>query len=232
MGGLLSVVPTPIGNLGDFTHRAVETLKNADLIACEDTRHSKILFDRYGIHKPVVSVFDGSERRRAPQLIDRVEAGERIAFVSDAGTPGVADPGFRVIAEAIRRGVPLEILPGPTAFVPALLLSGFPVNRFVFEGFLPVKDGARRRLLESLKNEPRTVIFYESPHRILKTLEAVDAVFGERPVCVVRELTKKFEEVLRGPAADVRKRLSVKKVLGEFVLLLKPSEDGNSGDEA
>jgi 16S rRNA (cytidine1402-2'-O)-methyltransferase len=223
MGGLLSVVPTPIGNLGDITQRALEALKNADLIACEDTRHSKVLFEKYGIHKPVVSVFDQSERRRAPALIDRVEAGERVALISDAGTPGIADPGFRILAEAIRRGVPLEVLPGPTAFVTALLLSGFPVNRFAFEGFVPVKDGARRRAFESLKNETRTLIFYESPHRILKTLAAWQDVFGDRPLCVARELTKKFEEVLRGPVSDVRARLSGRKVLGEFVLVFNPS---------
>lgn len=219
-GGLLSVVPTPIGNLGDLTHRALETLQAADLIACEDTRHSKVLFERYGIRKPLVSVFDQSERRRAPELIDRVEQGQRVALVSDAGTPGIADPGYRVIAEAIRRGVPLEVLPGPTAFVPALLLSGFPVNRFSFEGFMPVKDGARRRLLEALKKEGRTVIFYESPHRILKTLDAIDAVLGGVPVCVVRELTKKFEQVLRGRAADVRQGLAPENVRGEFVVVL------------
>lgn len=224
-GGLLSVVPTPIGNLGDLTQRALETLKAADLVACEDTRHSKVLFDKYGIHKPTISVFDQAEKRRAVQIVDEVERGKRVAFVSDAGTPGIADPGFRVIAEAIARGVPFEVLPGPTAFVPALLLSGFAVNRFAFEGFLPVKDGARRRLFESLKNETRTVIFYESPHRILKTLEAAEAVFGERPLCVVRELTKKFEEVLRGTAAEVRARLASKKVLGEFVLVLSPAEE-------
>lgn len=231
-GGMLSVVPTPIGNLGDLTHRALEVLKNSDLIACEDTRHSKILFDRYGLHKPVVSVFDQAERRRAPQLIDEVERGKRVALISDAGTPGIADPGFRVIAEAIERGVPLEVLPGPTAFVPALILSGFPVNRFAFEGFIPVKDGARRRLFESLKTEKRTLIFYESPHRILRTLEAVEAVFGDTRVCVARELTKKFEEVLRGPVSEVRAKLSAKKVLGEFVLVLNPSSSENREEEA
>lgn len=219
MPGLFSVVPTPIGNLGDITYRAVEALKQADVIACEDTRHSKILLDRYGIHKPLISVFDQSERRRAPEIMSRVEAGEKIAFISDAGTPGIADPGFRLVSEAIHRGVPMEILPGPTALVPALLLSGFPVNRFSFEGFIPVKDGARRRLFESLKKDTRTLIFYESPHRILKTLEALEDVYGNIQICVVRELTKKFEEVLRGPAAEVREKLGSKKVLGEFVLV-------------
>ncbi len=217
--GKLSIVPTPIGHLGDITYRAVAVLKDADLIACEDTRHSSILLAHYGIQKPLVSYFDFSEKKKTPALIARIKQGDRVALISDAGTPGIADPGFRLIAEALRQGLAVEVLPGPTALVPALVLSGLPVDRFVFEGFFPVKSGQRRSRLLALKDETRTVIFYESPHRILKSLEAVRETLGDVPVVVVRELSKKFEEVVRAGVGEAIAHFSNKKILGEFVVL-------------
>jgi 16S rRNA (cytidine1402-2'-O)-methyltransferase len=217
--GILYLVATPIGNLGDITFRAVEVLKNADLIACEDTRHSKILLDHYGVKKPLTGFFDFSERQKAPLLIQKIKNGAKIALISDAGTPGIADPGYRLIAEAIREKIKIETLPGASAFLTALVLSGLPVHRFAFEGFFPVKEGQKKNLLLSLKDEERTVIFYESPHRLLKTLESIQETLGDIPIVVARELTKKFEEVLRAPVSEARRHFSGKKVLGEFVIL-------------
>jgi 16S rRNA (cytidine1402-2'-O)-methyltransferase len=223
--GVLYLVSTPIGHLGDITFRAVETLKSVDWIACEDTRHSKTLFDHYHIHKPLVSYHDFSEKKRAPELVRRLLGGETGALVSDAGTPALADPGYRLIQEAIKEGVRLEALPGASALLTALVVSGLPMHRFVFEGFAPIKDGAKRRWLEGLKSEERTVAFYESPHRLVKTLEAIRDVWGETPIVVARELTKKFEEVLRLPASAQIERFAGKKVLGEFVILLNRGGD-------
>jgi 16S rRNA (cytidine1402-2'-O)-methyltransferase len=221
-GGALYLVATPIGNLGDLSHRAVEVLKSADLIACEDTRHSRVLLEHYGIRKPLTSYHDFSEKKRAPELVARVKQGANVALISDAGTPGIADPGFRLVAEAIREGVRVEALPGPSAFVTALVLSGFPTDRFAFEGFLPVKDGQRRNRLKALAEEDRTVIFYESPHRILKSLAAIRETLGDPLIAVARELTKKFEEVLRGKASEVEAKLSAGRPRGEFVIVLGP----------
>lgn len=220
MNGILYLVSTPIGNLGDMTYRAVETLKNVDLIACEDTRHSKVLLTHYGIDKPLVSYFDFAEKRKAPILIEKIKNGAKIALVSDAGTPGIADPGYRLIAEAVKEGVRIEAIPGPSALLAALVVSGLPTDSFVFEGFLPVKEGQKKRFFTALKEEERTVIFYESPHRILKTLEALKEVLGDVDIVVCRELTKKFEEIVRGPVSGALARFSGKKVLGEFVVLL------------
>ena len=217
--GILYLVATPIGNLGDFSHRAVETLKSVDLIACEDTRHSKILFDHYGIRRPLTSFFDFSEKRRTPEMLAKIKQGLRVALVTDAGTPGVSDPGYRLISEAAKDGVRIEALPGASAFLTALVVSGLPMDRFVFEGFLPVKDGARKKRLLSLKGEERTVMFYESPHRLLKTLEAIHNTLGDIPLVVARELTKKFEEVVRKNASGMIEHFKSKKILGEFVIL-------------
>ena len=217
--GILYLVATPIGNLGDFTVRAIETLKKADLIACEDTRHSKILLTHYGIDKPLVSFFDFSEKKKTPFLIEKIKNGVRVALISDAGTPGIADPGYRLIREAIEQGIKIESLPGPAAFLTALVLSGLPPDRFIFEGFFPVKEGQKRKALLALKDEERTVIFYESPHRLLKTLALIQETLGDIPVVVARELTKKFEEVIRRPVSGAISRFSGKKILGEFVIL-------------
>ena len=217
--GILYLVATPIGNLGDFSVRAIETLKKVDLIACEDTRHSKVLLTHYGIDKPLVSYFDYSEKQKTPFLIEKMKNGAKVALISDAGTPGIADPGYRLIREAIHQGIRMESLPGAAAFLTALVLSGLPPDRFIFEGFFPVKEGAKKKLLLSLAGEERTVLFYESPHRLLKTLNAIQETLGDIPIVVARELTKKFEEVLRGPVSEAIERFSGKKVLGEFVIL-------------
>ena len=225
--GALYLVSTPIGHLGDFTHRAVETLKTVDWIACEDTRHSKVLLDHYGIHKPLISYFDFSEKKKAPELIRRVVNGETGALISDAGTPGIADPGYRLIQGVLKEGIKIEALPGASALLTALVVSGLPMHRFIFEGFAPLKDGGRRKFFESMKDEERTVIFYESPHRLLKTLEAMRDVLGDIPVVVARELTKKFEEVVRLPLSGQIAHFSRKKVLGEFVILLNSAPPRN-----
>ena len=220
----LYLVATPIGNLGDITLRAIEILKSVDLIACEDTRHSKILLDHYGIKKPLISCFDHSEKKRAPELIAKIKGGMKVALISDAGTPGIADPGYRVVQEAIRVGIGIETLPGPSAFLAALSLSGLPTDRFIFEGFFPVKEGQKKRKIEALKNEEGTVIFYESPHRLLKTLKVMESVLGSLPVVIVREISKKFEEVFRGTSAEAFAHFSGQRVRGEFVLLFNSKQ--------
>lgn len=225
MVGTLYLVSTPIGNLGDITYRAVEVLKEVDLIACEDTRRSRILLDHYGIRKPLFSFFDFSERKKTPALIEKLKSGQRFALISDAGTPGLADPGYRLIREAIAQGIRVEALPGACAFLPALVLSGLPTVRFVFEGFLPVKDGQRRKKLLALKSEDRTVIFYESPHRLLRTLRMMLEVLGDVEMVLARELTKKHEEVLRQKVSEMIRYFSEKKVLGEFVVLFNLKKD-------
>ncbi len=217
--GTLYLVATPIGNLGDLTVRAIEVLKKVDLIACEDTRHSKILLDHYGISKPLVSYFDFSEKKRAPELLEKIKNGANVALISDAGTPGIADPGYRLIAGAVHEGIRIESLPGASAFLSALVVSGLPADRFIFEGFFPVKSGQKKTKLKSLKDEERTVIFYESPYRVLKTLEAIQDVFGDVEIVVARELTKKFEEVIREKVSRIISHFSGKKILGEFVIL-------------
>lgn len=219
MSGILYLVATPIGNLGDLSVRAIETLKKVDLIACEDTRHSKVLLTHYGIDKPLVSYFDFSEKQKTPYLIEKMKNGANVALISDAGTPGIADPGYRLIRAAINEGIRIESLPGAAAFLTALTLSGLPTDKFMFEGFFPVKEGQKKKLLKSLAEEDRTVIFYESPHRLLKTLTAIQETLGDIQVVVARELTKKFEEVLRGPVSGAISHFSGKKILGEFVIL-------------
>ena len=220
--GRLYVVATPIGHLGDMTHRAVDVLKSVDWIACEDTRHSKILLDHYNIHKPLISYHDFSESKKAPELVLRLQNGDKGALVSDAGTQGIAEPGYRLISQAVEAGVAVEVLPGPAAFLVALVVSGFPMNRFIFEGFAPLKDAAKKKWLKGLSGEERTVVFYESPYRILKTLEAMKEVLGDVRVVVARELTKKFEEVRRGALNEVIAHFASHKILGEFVVVWSP----------
>ena len=217
--GMLYIVATPIGNLSDITFRAVETLKKVNFIACEDTRHSKFLLDHYGIKKPLVSYHDFSEKKRAPEILEKLKAGQSVALVSDAGTPGIADPGYRLIRAEIDEGIRVEALPGPSPFLTALILSGLPMHSFVFEGFLPVKSGQKRTKLLSFRDEERTVIFYESPHRFLKTLDLMKDALGDIDIVVARELTKKFEEVVREKVSGVISHFLGKKILGEFVIL-------------
>jgi 16S rRNA (cytidine1402-2'-O)-methyltransferase len=217
--GTLYLVATPIGNLGDMTYRAVQILSTVDLIAAEDTRKTKILLDHYNINKPMMSYYSYNEEVRAPQLIEKLLSGQSIALVSDAGTPGISDPAFHIVRQAVDHGVPLVPIPGPAACIAALVASGLPTDRFVFEGFLPLKKG-RKTKLESLRSESRTVILYESPHRILKTLNDIQNILGNRNVVVARELTKKFEEIVRGPLQTVLENLSKKSPKGEYVVVI------------
>ena len=219
MGATLFVVGTPIGNLQDITLRALETLKTVDMIACEDTRQTAKLLQHYQIRKPLISLHDHNERQRTPELLTRLQDGTSIALVSDGGTPLISDPGWLLVHEAIGSKIPVTWIPGAVALIGGLVLSGFPTDRFVFEGFLPVKPGERRRRLEALKAEVRTVILYESPHRLLKTLHAMHEVHGEVAVSCARELTKKFEEVFRGPVSEAARHFEQHPPRGEFVLV-------------
>lgn len=223
MPGTLYIVATPIGNLEDITQRALKVLGSVDLIAAEDTRKTAILLHHYAITKPMVSYFSYNEKKRTPELIEKLESGLSIALVSDAGTPGISDPAHRIVLAALEQSIPIVPIPGPSAFLPALIVSGLPTEQFVFEGFLPVKKG-RKTKIESLKLEPRTIILYESPHRVLKTLAELNAILGDRQVVVARELTKKFEEIVRGPLSSVLKLLSSKPPRGEYVLVLSGAE--------
>lgn len=218
---MLYLVPTPIGNLEDITLRALRILKEVHLIACEDTRTSGVLLAHYGIETPRTSYHDHNEAQKAPELIARMQAGQQIALISDAGAPGISDPGFYLVRACLRHDLPVEVLPGPTAFVPALTASALPSDRFVFEGFLPVKKGRQTRLQE-LAAEPRTMVFYESPHRLVKTLGHLAEAFGpERPAAVARELTKKFEEVRRGTLTELQSYFADQsRVRGEIVLVV------------
>jgi len=221
MPGTLYIVATPIGNLQDISLRAIETLKGADLIACEDTRHTKILLERYSIRRKLISYYEHNKLKRIPQLIGYLKEGKRIALVSDAGTPGISDPGYRIIREAIDNDIDIEVIPGPSAAIAALALSGMPTDRFVFEGFLPNKGERRKRKLATLKSEERTIIVYESPHRVLATLNDMQEVFGDIKVACIREITKKFEEVKRGYISDIVTYFNGKKPRGEFVIIFK-----------
>ncbi len=221
----LFVVPTPIGNRSDITLRALETLKNVDAILAEDTRTSGLLLKHYEINKPLQSFHIFNEHKVQEKLVARMKQGEIFALVSDAGTPGISDPGFLLIRECLKAGMVIECLPGPTALIPALVNSGFPSDRFVFEGFLPHKKG-KQTLLKKLANEDRTIIVYESPHRLVKTLEQMKEFFGsERPVSVSRELTKMFEETFTGPLEEVLMHFQQKEVKGEIVIVIDGKRD-------
>lgn len=221
---MLYLVPTPIGNLEDITLRALRILREVDLVACEDTRTSGVLLAHYEVDTPKTSYHEHNENRKAPQLIDRMRSGQSIALISDAGSPGISDPGFYLVRECMRHDIPVVPLPGPTAFVPALVASALPVDRFTFEGFLPAKKGRQTRL-EELATEPRTMIFYESPYRLVKTLrQFVETFGGDRPASVSRELTKKFEEIRRGTLGEVHSYFAEQsKVRGELVIVVAGS---------
>ena len=222
MAGTLHVVATPIGNLKDLSIRAVETLKSVDLIACEDTRHSAILLKAYGVATPTTSYHAYSGSGKAQRLVEEIRAGKRVALVSDAGLPGISDPGTALVQAVIAEGLAVEVIPGPSASLTALVLSGLPTDRFTFEGFLPVKPGPRRRRLETLRVEGRTAIVYESPHRLLKTLVDLEAVYGDIAMSCSRELTKKFEETRRGRVSELRAHFTQQAPRGEFVLVFRP----------
>lgn len=218
---MLTLVPTPIGNLEDLTFRALRVLKEADVVACEDTRVTGKLFAHYGIETPRLSYHDHNERQRAPELVARMEAGAHVALVSDAGSPGISDPGFFLVRAAAEAGVRIEALPGPTAFVPALTASGLPCETFVFEGFLPQKKGRQTRI-KRLAEETRTSVLYESPHRLAKALGQLAEFCGaDRPAAVGRELTKLYEEVRRGTLAELQAHYGAQaKVRGECVIVV------------
>ena len=228
MKGILHVVATPIGNLGDFSPRARETLAEADLIAAEDTRHTRRLLQHFGIETPMISLHEHNEAQRLPTLIARLEAGESIALVSDAGTPLLSDPGFLLVREARRAGLRVSPVPGPCAAVAALSIAGLPTDRFVFEGFPPARAAARRRHYEALARETRTLVFYESGHRILESLADMRAAFGpHRQALVARELTKRFEESRLDTLAGLARWLEEdeQRLRGEFVLVVAGSSE-------
>src|SRR5687767_2838489 len=220
-GGILYLVPSPIGNLKDITLRALEVLKDVDLILAEDTRTTSNLLNHYKINKPISPYHQHNEHKILNHLLDQLIAAKKMALVTDAGTPGISDPAFLLIRECLKNGVKVECLPGPTAFIPALVNSGIPANRFVFEGFLPLKKG-RQSLLKRLAEEDRTMIFYESPVRLVKTLDEFIRFFGtERQCCVSRELTKIFEENQRGTLQVVYNYYKEKAVKGEIVIVIQ-----------
>lgn len=224
MEGKLYICATPIGNLEDITLRVLKILKEVDFIAAEDTRHTIKLLNHYDIKNNLISYHGHNEKRRSSQIIEKLISGESCALVSDAGMPGISDPGAVIIKEAILNNVEVVVLPGATAFVSALVMSGFETDRFVFEGFLPHKRGDKISALEKIYNENRTIIFYESPHRLIDTLKAMIAVFGSRQLSVSREITKKFEETVRGDLGEVLDYFEGKEIKGEFVLVVKGNE--------
>jgi len=222
MAGRLVLVPTPLGNLEDITLRALRALREADLVAAEDTRHTGRLLAHHGIEARLLSFHEHNEERRGARLRELLEEGKTVALVSDAGTPAISDPGYRAVRAALEVGAEVEALPGPTALIPALVVSGLPCDRFVFEGFLPRKAGALRRAFEAVAEETRTVIWYESVHRIARSAALLAELYPERPAALVREISKRHEETLRGSARELAARLGEKPVKGELVLLLGP----------
>ena len=222
---MLTLVPTPIGNLEDITLRALRILREADCIAAEDTRHAAILLKHHAISRPLVSLHEHNEAQRADEIANRLAAGENIALLTDAGTPGISDPGFRVVRECIARGLEFTVLPGPSSILPALVGSGLPLHEFYFGGFLPVKSGRRKNILEGALARRETSIFFESPHRIARSLAVLAELAPGREVCVARELSKKFEEYWRGTAAELSARAEKQPPRGEICLLIAGSED-------
>jgi 16S rRNA (cytidine1402-2'-O)-methyltransferase len=218
--GKIYLVPTPIGNMGDITHRALEILAGVDLVACEDTRHSGSLMKKLNLKKKLISYHDFNEAARARQLIGRILEGESVAVVTDGGSPGISDPAYRIVRTAIENSVDVIPLPGATAIIPALTASGLPTDRFFFEGFLPPKSAARKKRLQQLKELEHTIVFYESPHRIVKSVQDVAEILGEREICLAREISKKFEEFLRGTTVEILEQIKNKNIKGEIVLVV------------
>lgn len=224
---MLFLVGTPIGNLEDITLRALRTLKEVDLIACEDTRQTQKLLTHYNIGTPTISYHEHNEMTRSAELVKKLEEGAQVALVTDAGMPGISDPGYRLIALAIRHHIAVVPIPGPAAFLAAIVASGLPADSFRFSGFLPARQGPRREMLESIRESPRTQIFYEAPHRIRETLQDVVAALGpDRAVVIAREVTKLHEEFLRGRAEEVLETLKTRELKGEITLLVGKAEAG------
>jgi 16S rRNA (cytidine1402-2'-O)-methyltransferase len=219
--GVLYIVATPIGNLEDVSARALRVLSEVAVIACEDTRHSARLLSAYAIRTPTLSYFEHNEQRRTPELIERLGRGENVALITDAGTPAISDPGYRLVRAALTAGFRVAAVPGPSAAVAAISVSGLPTDRFTFEGFLPQRASARRKTIEELKREPRTMVFFEAARRLVSTLSDMAAVFGaEREAAVVREISKTFEESVRGTLAELHTRFTAVEPRGEIVLLI------------
>ncbi len=218
--GTLYIVSTPIGNLEDITLRALRILKEVDLIAAEDTRHTGLLLKHFGIQKPLTSYFEGNELKKREWILSRLKQGDRIALVSDAGTPGISDPGFRLIQIAIENQILIVPIPGPSAVITALSVSGLPTDAFLFKGFLPHKSKKRKDLLKQLAETKETLIFYESPHRLTETLRDILDILGDREIVLTRELTKIYEEILRGKVSEIQHQLAEKKIKGEITLVI------------
>ena len=217
---MLTLVPSPVGNLEDITLRALRLLREADLIAAEDTRHASILLKHHGISRPLLSLHEHNEEQRSGEIAQRLAAGENIALLTDAGMPGISDPGYRMVRACLERGLEFTVLPGPSSILPALVGSGLPLHEFYFGGFLPVKSGRRKAVLGAALDRGETSIFFESPHRIARSLAVLAELAPERPVCVARELSKKFEEYWRGSAAELSARAEKQPPRGEICLLI------------
>ena len=224
--GVLYVVSTPIGNLEDITLRALKVLKEVDLVAAEDTRRTGLLLKHYGIKNRLESYHDFNKEKKAPALIEQLKSSRSVAVTSDAGTPGVSDPCYLLVKLALQEKIKVVPIPGASALLSALVVSGLPTDRFAFEGFLPAKSGKRRKRLEELRQEKRTIIFYESPHRLLKTLQDIAEILGERRMVAARELTKKFEEIKRGTPEEIKGYFEKGKVKGELVLVIEGAKEG------
>jgi 16S rRNA (cytidine1402-2'-O)-methyltransferase len=225
MAGLLYVVATPIGNLEDITLRALRILREVDLIAAEDTRHTQILLNHYDIHTPLTSYHEHNERTKAQPLVERLVRGENVALLCDAGTPAISDPGYRLVIEATRAGVRVVPLPGASALAAVLSASGLPTDRFVFEGFLPAKKQERKTKLQALQNESRTLVFYEAPHRLMESLQDLQQILGDREIVVAREVSKVHEEFLRGTLSKIITQLGEQTVKGEITLVVHGSTE-------
>ena len=231
MTGLLYVVATPIGNLEDITLRAVRILKEVDLIAAEDTRHTQILLNHYDIHTPLTSYHEHNERTKAQSLVERLVCGDNVALLCDAGTPAISDPGYRLISEATRAGVRVVPLPGASALAAVLSASGLPTDRFVFEGFLPAKRQERKTKLQGLRNESRTLVFYEAPHRLMESLQDLQQILGDREIVIAREVSKVHEEFLRGTLSKIIAQLTGHTVKGEITLVVHGSTNESGFSE-
>jgi 16S rRNA (cytidine1402-2'-O)-methyltransferase len=231
MAGILYIVATPIGHLEDITLRALRVLKDVDVVAAEDTRHTQILLSHHGIHTPLTSYHEHNERAKSQELVAWLTRGQNIALVSDAGTPAISDPGFRLVVQAIRAGIRIIPIPGASALTAVLSASGLPTDRFVFEGFLPAKKTQRRERLQTLGDERRTLIFYEAPHRLKETLGDIYELLGNRDAVLAREVSKIHEEFLRGPVTELRRALESGDVRGEVTLIISGSAGASRVDE-